>query len=152
MIEIIQNFRAFHPFIEEPSVRLVGVEAGGTGIDEEQHSASLTKGSRGIFHGALTYVLQDQAGKISTSHSISAGLDYPAVGPELAWLKENGRAEFCSATDFEAIQGIKVCAEFEDILPSIEAAHAVNRTIQVAKELGKAADVVLVRLGFVQIY
>ncbi|KAA1079465.1 tryptophan synthetase [Puccinia graminis f. sp. tritici] len=138
---------AFHPFIEQPSVRLVGVEAGGTGIDEEQHSASLTKGTRGIFHGALTYVLQDQAGKICTSHSISAGLDYPAVGPELAWLKETGRAEFCSATDFEAIQGIKICAEFEDFLPSIEAAHAVNRTIQVAKELGKAADVVLCLSG-----
>ncbi|WAR62106.1 hypothetical protein PtB15_14B200 [Puccinia triticina] len=137
----------FYPLIDEPSVRLVGVEAGGNGIDDEQHSAALSKGTKGIFHGALTYVLQDQAGKIFNSRSISAGLDYPAVGPELAWLKETGRAEFCSATDFEAIQGVKICAEFEEILPSIESAHAVNKTIAVAKELGKACDVVLCLSG-----
>jgi tryptophan synthase len=140
--------RAFHAFIEDPSVRLVGVEAGGSGIDDEQQSASLSKGSRGIMHGSLTYVLQDgEAGRIYDSRSIAAGLDYPAVGPELAWLKESGRAEFCAATDFEAIQGIKICLEFEHILPAIESAHAVNKTIHVAKELGKSADVVLVRLS-----
>ncbi|PLW15475.1 hypothetical protein PCASD_21248 [Puccinia coronata f. sp. avenae] len=139
---------AFHAFIEDPSVRLVGVEAGGSGIDDEQQSASLSKGSRGIMHGSLTYVLQDgEAGRIYDSRSIAAGLDYPAVGPELAWLKESGRAEFCAATDFEAIQGIKICLEFEHILPAIESAHAVNKTIHVAKELGKSADVVLCLSG-----
>ncbi|POV99070.1 hypothetical protein PSTT_13991 [Puccinia striiformis] len=138
---------AFFPFIDEPSVRLVGVEAGGNGLDNEQHSAALTKGTKGILHGSLTYILEDQAGKIFNSRSIAAGLDYPAVGPELASLKEDGRAEFCSATDVEAIQGIKICLEFEEILPAIETAHAINKTIQVAKELGKGYDVVLCLSG-----
>lgn len=107
----------FHPFIEDKSVRLVGVEAGGSGIDTAYHSATLAKGTVGVLHGVKTYLLQTKEGQITETHSISAGLDYPGVGPEHAWLKDSGRAEYVAATDEEALRGFRMLAEQEGILP-----------------------------------
>ena len=107
----------FYDFIEEKNVRLIGVEAGGEGIDGDKHSATLSKGHAGVFHGVRTYVLQSTTGQIVETHSISAGLDYPGVGPEHAWLKESGRAEYTVATDEEALRGFRVLTQLEGIIP-----------------------------------
>ncbi len=133
----------FYPFIEEEEVKLVGVEAGGLGLDTGKHSASLTGGSVGILHGMKSYFLQDEEGQILPTHSISAGLDYPGVGPEHSWLKSTCRAEYVSATDEEALEGFKLLSRTEGIIPALESAHAVAKGVQLAKEAGKKGIVVI---------
>ena len=113
----------FHPFIEDKTVRLVGVEAGGNGIDTPYHSATLAKGTVGVLHGVKTYLLQSLTGQITETHSISAGLDYPGVGPEHAWLRDSGRAEYIVATDEDALRGFRMCSEREGIIPGKTVFH-----------------------------
>lgn len=137
----------FHPFINEQTVRMIGVEAGGDGTDTERHSATLTKGTKGVLHGVLTYILQTPGGQISETHSISAGLDYPGVGPEHSFLKDIGRAEYRVATDVEALKGFRLCVEFEGIIPALETAHAIWTASQVAKEIPKDSNIVLCLSG-----
>lgn len=115
----------FHPFSQDESVQLVGIEAGDDGTDTSRHSATLSGGSVGVLHGVRTYVLQNQHGQISDTHSISAGLDYPGVGPELAHWKESNRATFLSATDAQALQGFRLLSQLEGIIPALETSHAV---------------------------
>ncbi|RAH54258.1 tryptophan synthase [Aspergillus piperis CBS 112811] len=136
----------FYPFSEDPSVQLIGVEAGGDGTtDPEHHCATLSSGSGsvGVFHGVRTYVLQNEHGQISGTHSVSAGLDYPGVGPELAHWKEVGRARFISATDDEALEGLRLLCRLEGILPALETAHAIAKVVDVAREVGVGGHVVL---------
>ncbi len=133
----------FYPFIGDKEVQLIGVEAGGLGIDTGRHSASLTAGEVGILHGMKSYFLQTEEGQILTTHSISAGLDYPGVGPEHAWLKETGRAKYITATDEEALEGFRILSRLEGIIPALESAHAVIRAIDIARELGKGGVVVI---------
>jgi tryptophan synthase beta chain len=134
---------AFHDFVGDPSVRLVGVEAGGEGVETGRHSSTLGGGSEGILHGARSYVLQDDFGQVIPTHSVSAGLDYPGVGPEHAWLKDTGRAEYVAATDDEALHGFQLLCELEGIIPALEPSHAVLTTIRLARELGPDGIVVL---------
>ncbi|MDV6012678.1 tryptophan synthase subunit beta [Haloechinothrix sp. LS1_15] len=136
----------FHAFRDDPDVRLVGVEAGGHGIDSGQHGATLTSGSPGMLHGALSYLLQDADGQTIEAYSISAGLDYPGVGPEHAWLKDSGRAEYRYATDAEAMDAFQLLARSEGIIPAIESAHALAGALRLGRELGPEA-VILVNLS-----
>ncbi|CAO1624509.1 unnamed protein product [Sympodiomycopsis kandeliae] len=133
----------FHPFVNDKSVRLVGVEAGGDGVDTNRHSATLTKGTPGVLHGVRTYLLQAADGQITETHSISAGLDYPGVGPEHAFLKDSGRAEYTVATDEEALRGFKLCCETEGIIPALETSHAIFAAVNLAKTLPKDQDIVI---------
>ena len=114
----------FHPFVNDKEVRLIGVEAAGNGITTDKHAATITKGSIGILHGAMSLLLQDENGQVQEAHSISAGLDYPGVGPEHSYLKEIGRAEYGSVTDIEALKALKLVSELEGIIPALETAHA----------------------------
>jgi tryptophan synthase beta chain len=125
----------FHPFINEPSVRLIGVEAAGHGLDTKEHSASLNKGSPGVLHGCRTYLLQNEDGQIEDGHSISAGLDYPGIGPEHAWLKDQGRVEYVGVTDDEALAAFQRCAKAEGIIPALEPAHALAHVFKIAPTL-----------------
>ncbi|MFD0822199.1 tryptophan synthase subunit beta, partial [Micromonospora zhanjiangensis] len=125
----------FHAFIGDPDVRLYGFEAGGDGMDTGRHAASITGGSSGVLHGARTYVLQDDDGQTLESHSISAGLDYPAVGPEHAWLHDTGRASYRPVTDAEAMDAFQLLCRTEGIIPAIESAHALAGTLRVIPEL-----------------
>ncbi len=124
----------FHAFIEDASVRLVGAEAAGHGLDSNEHSASLSRGKLGVMHGARTYVLQTNGGQIAPPHSVAAGLDYPAVGPEHCWLKDNGRAEYIGVDDIEAVGALETLAECEGILCALESAHAVAAAKEIARE------------------
>ncbi len=126
----------FHPFIEDEHVRLIGVEAAGHGIETGKHAASLKGGEPGILHGNKTYLLQDNDGQIIDAHSISAGLDYPGIGPEHAFLHDAKRAEYVSATDEEALEMFQLCTKLEGIIPALEPAHALARVRDLAKELG----------------
>ncbi|WP_300552821.1 tryptophan synthase subunit beta [Maricaulis sp.] len=126
----------FHPFIEDENVRLIGVEAAGHGIETGKHAASLKGGEPGILHGNKTYLLQDKDGQIIDAHSISAGLDYPGIGPEHAFLHDAKRAEYVSATDEEAMEMFQLCTKLEGIIPALEPAHALARVRDLAKELG----------------
>jgi tryptophan synthase beta chain len=134
---------AFHPFIADAGVRLVGVEAGGEGLDTPRNSATITGGSEGILHGAHSFVLQDDFGQVRPTHSISAGLDYPGVGPEHAWLADTGRAEYVAATDTEALEGFRLLCRLEGIIPALEPSHAVLPALRLAAELGPDGIVVL---------
>lgn len=126
----------FHPFLDDRSVRIIGVEAGGKGVDETmQHCASLTGGRPGVLHGNRTYLLQDDEGQILEGHSISAGLDYPGIGPEHAWLRDIGRAEYVSVTDTEALAAFTLCCETEGIIPALEPCHALAHIAKIAPEL-----------------
>jgi len=125
----------FYPFVADPGVRLVGVEAGGAGLDTGRHSASISAGQIGVLHGKKTYILEDEMGQIRPAHSISAGLDYPGVGPEHAYLHATGRAEYVTATDAEAIDGLKLLAETEGIIPALETAHAVAHAAKLAPQM-----------------
>jgi tryptophan synthase beta chain len=116
----------FHEFVGDQSVELIGVEAAGEGLDSGHHAASLSRGSPGVLHGSMSYILQDEHGQVHPAHSISAGLDYPGVGPELAYLKDSGRAEFVSCTDRDAVEGFKLLSRLEGIIPALESAHAVS--------------------------
>lgn len=115
----------FAGFVKDEGVQLVGVEAAGDGLDTDRHSASITKGTPGVLHGSLSYLLQDAAGQVHPAHSISAGLDYPGVGPEHAWLHDSGRAEYVAVTDTEALRGVALLSRLEGIIPALETAHAV---------------------------
>ncbi|KMU85728.1 tryptophan synthase [Coccidioides immitis H538.4] len=133
----------FYPFADDLSVKLLGVEAGGDGIETGKHSATLSGGTKGVLHGVRTYVLQDEHGQISETHSISAGLDYPGVGPELSSWKDTSRAEFIAATDAQALIGFRTIAELEGIIPALESSHAVYGVIELAKKMGKGKNIVL---------
>jgi tryptophan synthase len=135
---------AFHPFINDESVELHGVEAAGHGIDTDQgHCATLTKGTPGVLQGALTYVIQESSGQTLNTHSISAGLDYPGVGPEHAFLKDIGRAKYNAVTDDQALEGFKMMCEYEGIIPALETSHAIYYAIELAKTLGPDKDIVI---------
>ena len=137
----------FHEFVPETSVRLIGVEAAGHGVESGLHAASLTGGTPGVLHGNRTYLLQDEDGQIKDAHSISAGLDYPGIGPEHAHLHDIGRAEYVSATDDEALHWFQECARLEGILPALEPSHAIPRTVDLAKELGKDGLIIMNMCG-----
>ena len=134
---------AFHPFVGRENVRLVGVEAAGRGLDTEEHGASLTGGRPGILHGNLSYVLQDEEGQIREAHSISAGLDYPSVGPEHAYLKDEGLVEYVGATDDEALEAFVLLSRLEGIIPALETSHAIHHAEKVARELGPGKNLVV---------
>jgi tryptophan synthase beta chain len=136
----------FHAFLDDPDVALYGFEAAGEGIDTAMHAASIERGRPGVLHGARSYLLQDDDGQTIESHSISAGLDYPGVGPEHAWLSDIGRAEYLPATDTEAMEALRLLSRTEGIIPAIESAHALAGAIRLGKELGKDA-VILVNLS-----
>lgn len=136
----------FHPFIDDASVRLIGLEAGGDGVDTGRHAATITGGTPGVLHGTRSYVLQDDNGQTIESHSISAGLDYPGVGPEHAYLHDIGRAEYRAISDAEAMHAFALLSKSEGIIPAIETAHALAGAIQVGNELGKDA-ILLINLS-----
>jgi tryptophan synthase beta chain len=126
----------FHPFLDDPEVAMVGVEAAGHGLNKE-HAASLAGGRPGILHGNKTYLLQDEDGQIDEAHSISAGLDYPGIGPEHSWLHEIGRVDYQSATDVEALEAFKLLCKIEGIIPALEPAHAIAAVIRIAPTMPK---------------
>ena len=136
----------FYPYIGDENVRLIGVEAGGSGIDSGKHAASLTAGTPGVLHGNRTYLLQDKNGQIIETHSISAGLDYPGVGPEHAWLKDIGRAEYVPVNDDEALAAFHKLCRIEGIIPALESSHAVAHAMKIAPAMGKD-KVLLVNLS-----
>ena len=133
----------FHPFVKEKQVRLIGVEAAGNGINTGKHAATITKGSVGILHGAMSLLLQDENGQVQEAHSISAGLDYPGVGPEHSYLKEIGRAEYGSVTDIEALRALKLVSELEGIIPALETAHAFAWLEKLVPTLSKDSEIVI---------
>lgn len=137
----------FYPFSLDPSVKLLGVEAGGDGINTARHSATLSSGTKGVLHGVRTYVLQDHHGQISDTHSVSAGLDYPGVGPELSSWKDSSRAEFIAATDAQAFEGFRLLSQLEGIIPALETAHAVWGVVELAKTMRKDEDDVVLCLS-----
>ncbi len=132
----------FHPFLNDPAVRLIGVEAAGEGLDG-RHAATLSRGEPGILHGAMSYLLQDADGQVQLAHSISAGLDYPGVGPEHAWLKDTGRVEYVAKTDDQALEGVRLLAQTEGIIPALETAHAIAHLAELAPQMGTDAVIVL---------
>jgi len=136
----------FHPYIDHADIQLVGVEAAGRGLDSGAHAASLNAGAVGVLHGNRTYVLQDENGQIVETHSVSAGLDYPGVGPEHAWLKDSGRASYATITDDEALQAFHDCCRFEGIMPALESAHAIAQAVKMAPSLG-SDKIILVNLS-----
>jgi len=127
----------FHPFLDDPSVQMYGVEAAGHGLDTKEHAASLAGGKPGVLHGNRTYLLQNDDGQIQDAHSISAGLDYPGIGPEHSWLHESGRVNYVSATDKEALDSFQLCSRMEGIIPALEPAHALGYVARVAPDLPK---------------
>jgi len=133
----------FHPFIGDEGVRLIGIEAAGLGLEGNSHAASLQGGRPGVLHGNRTYLLQDDDGQILEGHSISAGLDYPGIGPEHAWLHQTGRAEYRAATDAEALEAFQLCSKLEGIIPALEPSHALARIGEIANEVGKDGNVVV---------
>jgi tryptophan synthase beta chain len=137
----------FYPFIEDEQVSLYGVEAAGQGIDTEFHAASLTKGRPGVLHGSLMYLLQDQHGQIQEAHSISAGLDYPGVGPEHSYLKDIGRAFYHSITDHEALEAFQLLSKLEGIIPALESSHAVSFAVKLAAEMENTQNIVVCLSG-----
>ena len=122
----------FHPFLDDRSVRMYGVEAAGEGIETGRHAASITAGKPGVLHGNRTYLLQNDDGQIQEAHSISAGLDYPGIGPEHSWLKDSGRVDYVTATDKEALAAFQLCSRMEGIIPALEPAHALAKVLELA--------------------
>ncbi|KAK0642917.1 tryptophan synthase beta subunit-like PLP-dependent enzyme [Cercophora newfieldiana] len=137
----------FYPFSNDPSVKLLGVEAGGDGVDTARHSATLTAGTKGVLHGVRTYILQNEHGQIDDTHSISAGLDYPGVGPELSNWKDSERAKFVAATDAQAFIGFRLMSQLEGIIPALESAHGIYGAIELAKTMKKGEDIVICLSG-----
>ncbi|BDZ38292.1 hypothetical protein GCM10025863_09060 [Microbacterium suwonense] len=137
----------FDAFLDDEGVKLYGVEAAGDGVDSPKHAASIERGRPGVLHGAKTYVLQDEDGQTVESHSISAGLDYPGVGPEHAWLSDIGRAEYIPATDDEAMQALRLLSRTEGIIPAIESAHALAGALRIGRELGTDAVIAVCLSG-----
>ena len=136
----------FHPFLDD-GVRLIGVEAAGRGLDTQEHAASLSRGRPGVLHGNRTYLLQDDDGQIQEAHSISAGLDYPGIGPEHSWLHEIGRVEYVAATDQEALDAFQLCTQTEGIIPALEPAHAIAHVAKIAPEMGRDAVILMNMCG-----
>lgn len=136
----------FHPFIDDKSVRLVGVEAAGRGVDTEEHAATMTKGRPGVFQGSMSYVLQDEGGQVLPAHSISAGLDYPGIGPEHAYLKDVKRAEYFPITDAEALDALHLLSRMEGIIPALESAHALAQATKLAPTMGRD-EIMIVNLS-----
>ncbi|RVJ41811.1 tryptophan synthase subunit beta [Sinorhizobium medicae] len=136
----------FHPFLDDEGVRIVGVEAGGKGLDGDEHCASLTAGSPGVLHGNRTYLLQDGDGQIKEGHSISAGLDYPGIGPEHAWLNDIGRVEYVPIMDHEALEAFQILTRLEGIIPALEPSHALAEVIKRAPKMGKD-EIILMNLS-----
>ncbi|SET18736.1 tryptophan synthase, beta chain [Oceanobacillus limi] len=137
----------FYPFVNDETVKLYGVEAAGSGLETEEHAASLTKGSVGILHGAMMYLLQDENGQIQEAHSISAGLDYPGVGPEHSYLKDIGRVQYTSVTDDDALQGFQLLCKKEGIIPALESSHAIAYAVQLAKNMTADETIVVCLSG-----
>ena len=137
----------FYPFLEKDNVKLVGVEAAGLGIDTNKHGASLTKGSTGILHGMMSYLLHDNDGQVTEAHSISAGLDYPGVGCEHSYLKDSGRANYVTINDAEALEGFKLLSHMEGIIPALESAHAIAHVAKVAPEMKKEETILVCLSG-----
>jgi len=137
---------AFFEFIKDPEVKLIGVEAGGRGRSLGEHAARFDGGSPGVLQGTYSYVLQDPGGQIATTHSVSAGLDYPAIGPEHAWLHDQGRAEYVSASDQEALGACRALAQMEGIIPALESAHAIAECMKRAPQMAKS-DIVIVNVS-----
>ena len=135
----------FHPFLDDPDVRMLGVEAAGHGLEGNEHAASLAGGAPGVLHGNRTYLLQDEDGQIAEGHSISAGLDYPGIGPEHSWLKDSGRVEYTYATDLEALDGFQLLCRTEGIIPALEPSHAIAAVIRKSREM-RRDQVILVNL------
>ncbi len=133
----------FHPFLDDEGVRIIGVEAAGHGIDTGEHAASLTGGEPGVLHGNRTYLLQTDDGQILDAHSISAGLDYPGIGPEHSWLHETGRVEYVSITDDEALEAFKLCCSSEGIIPALEPAHALAHVIKIAPDMDRGQTIIM---------
>ncbi|MBW5446627.1 tryptophan synthase subunit beta [Cohnella sp. CFH 77786] len=136
----------FHPFVGDEGVRLIGVEAAGRGIDTEEHAATMTKGRPGVFQGSMSYVLQDEGGQVLPAHSISAGLDYPGIGPEHSYLKDVKRAEYVPITDAEALEALKLLSRTEGIIPALESAHAVAQALKTAKAM-KPDEILVINLS-----
>jgi tryptophan synthase beta chain len=137
----------FHPFLDDPEVKIIGVEAAGHGIETGEHAASLTAGRPGVLHGNRTYLLQDEDGQIQEAHSISAGLDYPGIGPEHAWLRDSGRVEYVSVTDREALDAFQLTTRLEGIIPALESSHAIAHAGKIARGLGPDHVMVLCLSG-----
>ncbi|MGI0015101.1 MAG: tryptophan synthase subunit beta [Nitrososphaera sp.] len=137
---------SFHPFLDDPEVALWGVEAGGLGLDSGKHSATISAGSEGILHGMLTYLLQDECGQITETHSISAGLDYPGVGPEHAMLRDIKRAQYVTATDDEAVNAFQALSRLEGIIPALEPSHAISYAMKLARTMTRE-DIIVVTLS-----
>ena len=137
----------FHPFLDDREVEIQGVEAAGEGVDTHRHAATLTKGTPGVLHGARSYLLQDKDGQILEAHSISAGLDYPGVGPEHSWLKDRGRVKYFSATDREAMEAFTLLSKLEGIIPALEPSHALAHVMRVAPQMGKDKIIVMTLSG-----
>ena len=133
----------FYDFIPDEQVKLIGVEAGGDGIETGRHSSTITAGEVGVLHGSMSYLIQDEHGQIIETHSISAGLDYPGVGPEHSWLNDSGRAEYVSVTDSQALDGFKLLCETEGIIPALEPSHAIYHISTLAPNLGKDEIILL---------
>jgi tryptophan synthase beta chain len=133
----------FHPFLDDPDVTIHGVEAAGEGVETEHHAATLSKGTPGVLHGARSYLLQDSDGQIKEAHSISAGLDYPGVGPEHSWLKESGRVNYVSVTDAEALDAFQLTCRLEGIIPALESSHAIAHVMRIAPKLPSDKLIVL---------
>ncbi len=137
----------FHTFLNNEDVKIIGVEAGGKGINTIKHAASLSKGKPGFLHGNYTYLLQDKNGQINDAHSISAGLDYPGIGPEHSWLKEIGRVKYFSATDSEALEAFKICSRLEGIIPALEPSHALAYLLKNSKKFSKNQIIIMNMCG-----
>jgi tryptophan synthase beta chain len=137
----------FHPFLDDAAVDIHGVEASGDGMETKRHAATLSKGAPGVLHGARSYLLQDRDGQILEAHSISAGLDYPGVGPEHSWLKDMGRVKYFSATDKEALEAFVLLSKLEGIIPALESAHAIAHVMRVAPQLEKDKIIVVCLSG-----
>ena len=133
----------FHPFVNDENVRLIGVEAAGSGINTDKHAATITKGTVGILHGSMSLLLQNKEGQVQEAHSISAGLDYPGVGPEHSFLKDIGRAEYGSVTDLEALRALKLVSELEGIIPALETAHAFAWLEKLCPSINKDSEIVI---------
>jgi tryptophan synthase beta chain len=136
----------FYPFLDD-DVKMYGVEAAGRGLETDEHAASLSKGKPGVLHGNKTYLLQNNDGQITEGHSISAGLDYPGIGPEHSWLKDIKRVEYVSATDDEALDAFQICSKLEGIIPALEPSHALSFTLKLAKEHSKDKIIIMNMCG-----
>ncbi|MNE53335.1 Tryptophan synthase beta chain [compost metagenome] len=137
----------FYPFVEDTSVQLVGVEAAGRGVNTEYHAATMTKGTKGVFQGSMSYLLQDAFGQVLPAHSISAGLDYPGIGPEHSYLKDIKRATYYPITDKEALDALQVLSCTEGIIPALESAHAVAQVIKLAPSMSRDQLIVICLSG-----